>query len=148
MVKQFDGNTYLFAVGMRDANVWGSFSLPGLPEAIVAEVIGESRTVTITGGAFADDFSMLDVHLSRIPTIPEPATDWYVAAGNWSDGNSWNGGVPDAGKNAYIDNGGTAQITQSGEECLYLYLGTSAVTSGTVNMSGGSLSGVRVSVGS
>jgi len=149
MVKQFDGNTYLFAVGMRDANVWAAFSLPGLPDTLAAEVIGESRTVTITGGAFADDFSMLDVHLYRISTIPDPATDWYVAAGNWSDGNSWNGGVPDSGKNAYVDNGGTATINQAGEVCASLTVGGSAGQSGTVNMTAGGLTvGGSVKIGS
>ena len=58
------------------------------------------------------------------------ATDnyWNVASGDWSDTNPspWSlGTVPTSTDNAYIQNGSTAKITQTGEECDYLFLGTS-----------------------
>ena len=67
---------------------------------------------------------------------------WNVASGDWSDTNPcpWNPSPePTSSDDAYIDNGGTATITQDGEKCSHLYLNVSGA-SGTVEMSDGTLS--------
>ena len=68
------------------------------------------------------------------------STTWIGTTGNWSTGTNWLNGEPGSGDNAYINNGGTAQITLSGEICYDLFLGLGPGESGTVSMSGGSLS--------
>jgi autotransporter-associated beta strand protein len=70
------------------------------------------------------------------------ATDnyWNVDSGDWSDTNPspWSlGTVPTSTDYAYIQNGNTAKITQTGEYCDSLVLGST--NSGTVEMSYGSL---------
>jgi hypothetical protein len=62
---------------------------------------------------------------------------WNVSSGDWSDPANWCGIEPTSSDNAYIQNDGTATITQSGEECLRIFLG--AEDSGTVEMTAGSL---------
>ncbi|MGD0515897.1 MAG: autotransporter-associated beta strand repeat-containing protein [Thermoguttaceae bacterium] len=59
-------------------------------------------------------------------------------AGDWSTSAYWGGTVPTMSDDAYIVNGGTANITLSGETCMNLYLG--GASSGTVNMTAGGLS--------
>ena len=66
---------------------------------------------------------------------------WKVAppnSGNWSVATNWTGGLPTSSVNAWIINGGTANVTQLGETCGTLSLGGSG--SGTVQMTDGSLS--------
>jgi autotransporter-associated beta strand protein len=74
---------------------------------------------------------------------------WNVASGNWSDTNPspWSLGTePTSSGWAYMSNGGTAIITQSGETCLGLELGffignpPFSKGPGEVQMTGGSLS--------
>ena len=64
-------------------------------------------------------------------------SDWATAA-NWSTN-----GIPTAADNAYIgsatNSNSVAQITLPGAQCVQLYLGYSAATTGTVTMSGGNL---------
>lgn len=66
MVKRYDGATYVFAVGMRNAPAKGTFHVNGLPETSTAEVIGEERSISVKNGKFEDDFDAYDVHLYRI----------------------------------------------------------------------------------
>ncbi len=69
MVKQHEGLTYVFAVGMRNAPARATFTLRDLPEETArAEVLGENRTVTVRDGVFEDDFAAYDVHLYRLKT--------------------------------------------------------------------------------
>jgi len=63
--------------------------------------------------------------------------NWSVTSGNWSLGSNWGTTVPGPYDTAYITNGGTATINQSGAVCNYLYLG--GADTGAVAMSGGSL---------
>jgi hypothetical protein len=70
MVKRYQGSTYVFAVGMRNGSAHGAFKVKGLPKAAVAEVLGESRQIKVTQGAFEDDFKPYDVHLYRIHAAP------------------------------------------------------------------------------
>ncbi|MCK4660471.1 MAG: PEP-CTERM sorting domain-containing protein [Phycisphaerae bacterium] len=67
---------------------------------------------------------------------------WKVSSGNWSTSSNWTNGEPSWAtwdQYAYVNNGGTAQITNSGEGCSHLYVGYASGDSGTVQMSGGSL---------
>jgi len=66
MVKRHAGETYLFAVAMRDAEVKGSFELSGLPETATADVLGEERSIALGNGKFIDTFPGYGVHLYRI----------------------------------------------------------------------------------
>jgi len=66
MVKRQGKIIYLFAVGMRNAAAQGTFTVRGLPRTAYAEVMGEARTFTITGGKFTDAFEPYAVHLYRI----------------------------------------------------------------------------------
>lgn len=66
MTKRYQGATYVFAVGMRNDAVEGSFTVPGLPATAEAEVLGENRTLPVTGGRFNDSFAPYAVHLYRI----------------------------------------------------------------------------------
>jgi autotransporter-associated beta strand protein len=66
---------------------------------------------------------------------------WNASTGNWLDAAKWGGTEPTSSDYAYIQNGGTATITQTEEQCYYLYLGASgAGNSGTIEMTSGSLS--------
>ena len=62
MVKRYRGATYLFAVGMRDGETKATFTIPGA----TVEVLGENRTLKVTGGQFTDTFKPYDVHLYKI----------------------------------------------------------------------------------
>jgi len=76
--------------------------------------------------------------LIAIPTIATAASyTWSVSSGNWSDAVNWGGTEPTSSDSAYIQNGGTATVIQTGETCKYLYLG--AANSGTIEMTSGSL---------
>jgi hypothetical protein len=66
MVKRSGGDTYLFAVGMRNASTRGTFTLKGLPRDAKAEVQGENREVPVRDGTFEDAFAPYDVHIYRI----------------------------------------------------------------------------------
>jgi len=66
MVKQYQGAIYLLVVGMRNEKTRGSFRIKILLGTAQAEVMGESRTVTLRNGDFADDFKPYEVHLYRV----------------------------------------------------------------------------------
>ena len=63
-------------------------------------------------------------------------TYWQGGIGNWSIGSNWDNGEPTASDDVYINNGGTAHITQAGEACGWLYLGQNVGQSGNVILSG------------
>jgi fibronectin-binding autotransporter adhesin len=64
---------------------------------------------------------------------------WSASSGDWSVASNWGGTVPSGSDNAYITNGGTANITHLGQTCGTLLVGN-GTGSGSVQMSGGSLS--------
>ena len=66
-------------------------------------------------------------------------TYWNVQSGDWSVYSNWTGGLPSGSAIAFIDNGGTATVTQSGATCAYLELGHLVNDVGTVQMTSGSL---------
>ena len=107
-----------------------------------------------------------------LTTGPAVALDtyWLADTASWHEADNWSGGIPTSSDYAYIDNGGTAQITATAESSsLYLgkyasgaveqtdgtntidcdlCLGYSSGSSGTYNLSGGQLSAYRESIGS
>jgi hypothetical protein len=66
MVKRQGGALYVFAVAMRPGATQATFTLRGLTTG-TATVLGESRTLPVTGGSFVDDFAPdYAVHLYRV----------------------------------------------------------------------------------
>lgn len=68
--REYNGDLYIFAVSLERSAETVDFAIAGMPDATV-EVIDESRTVNLTGGRFEDDFADLEVHLYRIPGVPQ-----------------------------------------------------------------------------
>jgi hypothetical protein len=64
-LARVSGVTYLFVVAREDGATHARFALRGFRAGSV-EVIGENRGLTLTQGAFADDFDGYGVHLYRI----------------------------------------------------------------------------------
>jgi hypothetical protein len=64
MVKQHNGATYLFAVGMRNVTTTKAFGFLNLSNNVF-EVIGENRAVSLTNGYFTDTFDGYQAHLYR-----------------------------------------------------------------------------------
>ena len=79
--------------------------------------------------------------LAASPASAVTDTWWNAASNNWSTSAAWTHGEPGASTNAYINNGGTAAINQSGEACYILLLGENEGDSGAVSMTSGGLSG-------
>lgn len=67
MVKRAANATYVFAVAMRGDPTTATFALERLPDgASSAEVIGETRSIPVSGGMFSDTFDGYGVHLYKI----------------------------------------------------------------------------------
>jgi hypothetical protein len=66
LVKRHGGNTYIFAAAMRDGQTTAAFKPAEAPASGQVEVLGENRTLKLSGGTFTDDFAPWDVHLYRI----------------------------------------------------------------------------------
>ena len=72
MVKQYDGATYLFAVGMENRPAQATYKVAGFIGGASAEVLGENRSLTVKEGEFSDKFSLHPkVHLYRIANSPK-----------------------------------------------------------------------------
>jgi hypothetical protein len=105
-----------------------------------ALMVGENRSVP-----FGFRLSRLWGLIAAIVILSSSSTEaascyWNISSGNWSTAAYWGGTEPRIYDYAYIQNGGTATITQTGEGCSTLYLGTSGTGhSGTVEMIGGVL---------
>lgn len=63
MTKSYMGEKYIFAVAMRNGNTTATFTVNSGSNV---EVLGENRTLTISGGKFTDSFSSYGVHLYKI----------------------------------------------------------------------------------
>jgi len=64
---------------------------------------------------------------------------WNVSSGDWSDTSPYPWSIspePTSSDNVYINNGGTVNVTQSGEVCDCLYLGKNSSDTGTIILSG------------
>jgi hypothetical protein len=66
LVKRQGGALYIFAASMRPGTTTATFSIRGAPATGSVEVLGESRTLSVAGGAFQDDFGTYSVHLYRV----------------------------------------------------------------------------------
>jgi hypothetical protein len=66
MVKANGTSLYVFSAISRAGTATGSFTVSGVTGGGTATVVGENRTVTITGGSFSDAFAASDVHIYRI----------------------------------------------------------------------------------
>lgn len=70
MLKRQDGITYLFAMGaFSGGETIATFQLRGCGD-LNTTVIGESRTIPVTGGVFQDRFTDYQVHLYKLPFSP------------------------------------------------------------------------------
>lgn len=65
MVKKYNGATYLFAVNTASGTTSATFHPGNLTSGMVT-VIGEGRTIPLSGNAFADSFAGYGVHLYQI----------------------------------------------------------------------------------
>ncbi len=66
MVKRHDGATYLFAVAMREGATQATFTLQDIHSGSTVEVLGETRSLSLSNGSFTDHFVAWEVHLYRI----------------------------------------------------------------------------------
>ena len=66
MMKRRGDETYLFVVSLRNRPTHGSFEIRDLPKDATAEVLGESRSLSVKNRVFADDFEPYAVHLYRL----------------------------------------------------------------------------------
>ncbi len=66
MVKQHQGERYLFTVRMEASPAKGKFQLTGMSSKATVRVIGENRTISAYGGRFEDDFGPYVVHLYQL----------------------------------------------------------------------------------
>ncbi|MBN2581743.1 MAG: hypothetical protein JXL80_01655 [Planctomycetes bacterium] len=65
MAREHGGKTYVFAVNVEPKACKAEFALEGV-KAAKAKVIGEERTVELSGGRFSDAFDTYAVHLYEI----------------------------------------------------------------------------------
>jgi hypothetical protein len=66
MVKSYQGATYIFAAGMRDATTNATFTVPSLKLGSIVTVLGENRAVDAKDTTFTDTFAPWDVHIYQI----------------------------------------------------------------------------------
>jgi hypothetical protein len=67
LIKRLGQATYLFAVAMRGSPAKATFSgLTNLAAGAAVEVIGEKRTIALSGNSFQDDFAAWGVHLYKM----------------------------------------------------------------------------------
>ena len=66
LLKRQPGVSFLFATEMRVGKTTASFTLRDFPAHASAEVLGEERSISVTNGAFQDEFSSYGVHLYKI----------------------------------------------------------------------------------
>jgi hypothetical protein len=66
MMKRRGDETCLFTVSLRNRPTRGSFEIRDLPKDATAEVLGESRSLSVKNRAFADEFEPYAVHLYRV----------------------------------------------------------------------------------
>lgn len=67
-VKQSNGSTYLFTVGMRTNTTTKLFQLQGMPDGPI-QVLGENRALPLVNGSFTDTFNGYEAHLYTIPSV-------------------------------------------------------------------------------
>ncbi len=77
--------------------------------------------------------------------IHAASLNWSGTIGDWSDSANWSGIEPTSNDIVFIGNGGTAYISQFGEECNILYLGQLGTgKTGSVQMVGGTFAATSI----
>ncbi len=66
MVKRHEGQTYVFAVAMREGDTKATFTVKGAAGTRRIEVEGEKRTLETKEGCFTDHFTRWDAHIYKI----------------------------------------------------------------------------------
>jgi hypothetical protein len=79
MVKHYNGEVYLFAVGLTNHSTAATFSVSGIVNGIV-DVLGEDRQIAISSEQFQDNFSGYGVHLYKIYASDLPLTPTRLQA--------------------------------------------------------------------
>jgi len=114
-------------------------STPSVPLRI-GHVYGASAHNLYFNGLI-DEVRIYDRALSadEVQQLYGEDTYWQVDTGNWSTPGNWSEGEPEKHVQAYINNGGTAEITLLRETCEHLRLGESSTDNGNVLLSLGRL---------
>jgi hypothetical protein len=63
MAKVNGTTLYIFAAVSQPGSTMASFRIAGMTGDAMATVVGESRTVPVTAGAFSDSFAANGVHI-------------------------------------------------------------------------------------
>lgn len=66
MVKAQGQTLVVFAAVARPGTATATFTIVGMTGDATATVVGEDRTVAVTGGSFSDDFAENDVHIYQV----------------------------------------------------------------------------------
>ena len=74
MVKADGTSIYVFSAISRAGTATASYTINGMTGNVVATVVGENRSVTVTAGKFSDAFAANGVHIFKIDlsTATEP----------------------------------------------------------------------------
>jgi len=78
MSKTCNDSLYLFAVAMRNGTATATFTLNGFAGGTAVDVIGEDRTISLSGNQFTDAFTGYGVHLYRISTGEETQVERLI----------------------------------------------------------------------
>jgi len=112
--------------------------------------MGAGSTFTVVVGGSNDGCAIHEggkLYLDNFHASQWPATYWQDDANSWFNADCWSSGVPTAGTDAYIENGGAAQIDSDfcPAEANAVYVGTFGT--GTLSWSAGSLITNAIHVG-
>jgi hypothetical protein len=84
MVREGDGNLYLFTGNLRRQQESVKFTVPGLESETVVQVYGEGRSITANNGYFEDTFDPLGVHIYVLPYAQDQPTFEDVPFDHWA----------------------------------------------------------------
>jgi autotransporter-associated beta strand protein len=84
--------------------------------------------------------------LFNLSTASAVNRNWIAPSGDWSTPACWGGTEPTSSDNAYVQNGGTASITLPGEVCLALIMSPPPMSTGSIDMTSGSLATTSVEI--
>ncbi|NMC68822.1 MAG: hypothetical protein GYA57_02000 [Myxococcales bacterium] len=101
--KDYGGRVYLFAVNVDRTTATATWTVPGTAPGADVEVLDESRTIPIAGGAFSDDFAALAVHLYAVDRAGGPDADADADADTDADADGGGDGTADAAPDADTD---------------------------------------------
>ena len=141
------GAAYLFARDKGGVGSWGEIQKLTAGDGAAGDKLGGSVAIecgTAFAGAYGDDSERGAAYVFDAPD----KTKWTGGTGDWFGWTNWDSGVPLPCQNAYIDNGGTAQISAGDAVAEYLaIMGSGTSTNGTVVLSGGTLTTQKENIG-